>query len=55
MRGSQHYTRRACARVRTCEPLPFGYGIKREAVRLHLEGTNFRRTGRVRFKRCTVY
>ena len=42
-RGSRRYQCRACARVYTPEPLPLGYGadIKREAVRLYLEGTNF--------------
>jgi transposase-like protein len=49
MRGSQRYKCRACARVYTPEPLPLGYGddVKREAVRLYLEGTNFRRIGRI--------
>jgi transposase-like protein len=48
-RGSRRYKCRACARVYTPEPLPLGYGedVKREAVRLYLEGTNFRRIGRV--------
>jgi transposase-like protein len=48
-RGSQRYKCRACARVYTPEPLPLGYGegVRREAVRLYLEGTNFRRIGRV--------
>jgi transposase-like protein len=48
-RGSQRYKCRACARVYTPEPLPLGYGdeVKREAVRLDLEGTNFRRIGRL--------
>ena len=48
-RGSQRFKCRACARVYTPEPLPLGYGeeVKREAVRLYLEGTNFRRIGRV--------
>ena len=49
MRGSQRYKCRACARVYTPDPLPLGYAddIKREAVRLYLEGTNFRRIGRI--------
>jgi transposase-like protein len=49
LRGSQRYKCRTCARVYTPEPLPLGYGddIKREAVRLYLEGTNFRRIGRI--------
>jgi insertion element IS1 protein InsB len=48
-RGSQRYKCCACQRVYTPEPLPLGYGddVKREAVRLYLEGTNFRRIGRV--------
>jgi transposase-like protein len=48
-RGSQRYKCRACQRVYTPEPLPLGYAdeVKREAVRLYLEGTNFRRIGRV--------
>ncbi len=46
-RGSQRYKCRACQRAYTPEPLPLGYGddVKREAVRLYLEGTNFRRIG----------
>jgi transposase-like protein len=49
MRGSQRYKCRHCARVYTPDPLPLGYpeGTKREAVRLYLEGTNFRRIGRI--------
>ena len=49
MRGSQRYKCRACARVYTPQPLPLGYGddVKREAVRLYLEGINFRRIGRI--------
>jgi transposase-like protein len=49
MRGSQRYKCRRCARVYTPDPLPLGYGeeIKREAVRLYLEGVNFRRIGRI--------
>lgn len=48
-RGSQRYKCRHCARVYTPEPLPLGYPeeTRREAVRLYLEGTNFRRIGRV--------
>ncbi len=48
-RGSRRYKCRPCARVYTPEPLPLGYGdeVKREAVRFYLEGTNFRRIGRV--------
>ena len=48
-RGSQRYKCRRCARVYTPDPLPLGYPdeTKREAVRLYLEGTNFRRIGRV--------
>jgi hypothetical protein len=49
MRGSQRYKCRACQRVYTPQPLPLGYSeeTKREAVRLYLEGTNFRRIGRI--------
>jgi transposase-like protein len=48
-RGSQRYKCRDCQRVYTPEPLPLGYAddVKREAVRLYLEGINFRRIGRV--------
>jgi transposase-like protein len=49
MRGSQRYKCRECARVYTPQPLPLGYAaeVKREAVRLYLEGINFRRIGRI--------
>src|ERR671921_916423 len=48
-RGSQRYKCRTCQRVYTPEPLPLGYAddVKGEAVRLYLEGTNFRRIGRI--------
>jgi transposase-like protein len=47
--GSQRYKCRDCQRIYTPEPKPLGYPeeTKREAVRLYLEGTNFRRIGRV--------
>ena len=47
--GSQRYKCRDCQRIYTPEPKPLGYleGTKREAVRLYLEGTNFRRIGRI--------
>ena len=47
--GSQRYKCRECQRVYTPEPKPLGSPeeLKREAVRLYLEGTNFRRIGRV--------
>ena len=47
--GSQRYKCRECQRIYTPDPKPLGYpeGTKREAVRLYLEGTNFRRIGRV--------
>lgn len=47
--GSQRYKCRDCQRTYTPEPKPLGYPeeTKREAVRLYLEGTNFRRVGRV--------
>ncbi len=43
MRGSQRFKCRHCARVYTPEPLPLGYGddIKREALRLYLEGSSY--------------
>ena len=49
MRGSQRYKCRSCCRVYTPNPQPLGYAdeIKREAVRLYLEGINFRRIGRI--------
>jgi len=48
-RGSRRYKCRAYQRFYAPEPLPLGYGddVKREAVRLYLEGANFRRIGRV--------
>jgi transposase-like protein len=47
--GSQRYKCRGCQRIYTPEPKPLGYPeeTKREAVRLYLEGTNFRRIGRI--------
>lgn len=47
--GSQRYRCKDCERIYTPEPKPLGYPeeTKREAVRLYLEGTNFRRIGRV--------
>ncbi len=47
--GSQRYKCKECQRIYTPEPKPLGYPdeTKREAVRLYLEGTNFRRIGRV--------
>jgi transposase-like protein len=49
LRGNQRYKCRQCARVYTPDPLPLGYPeeTKREAVRLYLEGVNFRRIGRI--------
>lgn len=49
MRGSLRYKCRECVRVYTPQPLPLGYPeeTKREAVRLYLEGVNFRRIGRL--------
>lgn len=46
---SQGYKCRDCQRIYTPEPEPLGYPeeTKREAVRLYLEGTNFRRIGRL--------
>jgi transposase-like protein len=47
--GSQRYKCRDCRRIYTPEPRPLGYPdqTKREAVRRYLEGTNFRRIGRI--------
>lgn len=47
--GSQRYKCRECQRIYTPEPKPLGYPeeTKREAIRLYLEGTNFRRIGRI--------
>ena len=47
--GSQRYKCRECQRIYTPSPKPLGYPeeTKREAVRLYLEGTNFRRIGRI--------
>ena len=47
--GSQRYKCRECQRIYTPEPKPLGYPdqTRREAVRLYLEGINFRRIGRV--------
>jgi transposase-like protein len=47
--GSQRYKCKECQRIYTPDPKPLGYPeeTKREAVRLYLEGTNFRRIGRV--------
>ena len=47
--GSQRYKCRECQRIYTPEPKPLGYPdeTRREAVRLYLEGINFRRIGRI--------
>jgi hypothetical protein len=47
--GSQRHKCRDCQRIYTPDPKPLGYPdeTKREAVRLYLEGTNFRRVGRI--------
>ena len=47
--GSQRFKCKECQRIYTPDPKPLGYPeeTKREAVRLYLEGTNFRRIGRV--------
>lgn len=47
--GSQRYRCRECQCVYTPEPKPLGYPeeTRRAAVRLYLEGTNFRRIGRI--------
>jgi len=47
--GSQRFKCKGCQRIYTPDPKPLGYPeeTKREAVRLYLEGTNFRRIGRI--------
>jgi transposase-like protein len=47
--GSQRHKCRECQRIYTPQPKPLGYPVetKREAVRLYLEGMNFRRIGRI--------
>jgi transposase-like protein len=47
--ASQRFKCKGCQRIYTPEPKPLGYPeeTRREAVRLYLEGTNFRRIGRV--------
>lgn len=47
--GSRRYKCKWCRRIYTPEPKPLGYAAetKREAVRLYLEGANFRRIGGV--------
>lgn len=49
LRGSQRYKCRAGARLYTPDRLPLDYPdeTRREAVRLYLEGVNFRRIARV--------
>ena len=47
--GSQRFRCKECRRIYTPDPKPLGSPdeTKREAVRLYLEGTNFRRIGRL--------
>lgn len=47
--GSQRYRCKECQHIYRPEPKPLGYPeeTKREAVRLYLEGTNFRRIRRI--------
>ena len=47
--GSQRYRCKECQRIYAPQPKPLGYPeeTRREAVRLYLEGTNFRRIGSV--------
>ena len=47
--GSQHFQCQNCKRSYTPVPKPHGCGIERRefALRLYLEGTNFRRIGRL--------
>jgi transposase-like protein len=54
--GSQRHKCRARRRVYPPRPKPLGYpdDTKREAVRLYLEGTNFRRIARVILRRLQL-
>ncbi len=47
--GSRRYKCRECQRIYTPGPKPLGYPeeTRREAARLYLKGTNFRRSGRI--------
>ncbi len=47
--GSQRFRCRLCDRIYTPEPSPNGYSdeVRRQAVKLYLEGTNLRRIGRL--------
>ncbi len=46
--GSQRYACKACGRHCTPEPRPMGYGadVREQAVKLVVDGANFRRAGR---------
>ena len=47
--GSQRFRCRSCDRIYTPEPSPNGYPdeVRRQAVKLYLEGMNLRRIGRI--------
>ena len=47
--GSQRYLCKACRRKYTPEPQPIGYAqaVRQQALRLYVDGLNFRRIGRV--------
>ena len=47
--GSQRFRCRVCDRIYTPEPSPDGYSdeVRRQAVKLYLEGMNLRRIGRI--------
>jgi transposase-like protein len=47
--GSQRFRCRGCDRIYTPAPSPNGYAedVRRQAVRLYLEGMNLRRIGRI--------
>jgi transposase-like protein len=47
--GSQRFQCKGCSRHYTPEPRPNGYPdeVRVQAIRLYLEGTNFRRIGRI--------
>lgn len=47
--GSQRYVCKACQRKYTPAPRPVGYGdvVRQQALRLYVDGINFRRIGRL--------
>jgi transposase-like protein len=47
--GTQRYLCRSCGKTYTLDPQPQGYSeeVREKAVRLYVEGNNFRRIGRL--------